>query len=81
MAKLGAIFEGIKNQAENQGAIVSSKLKEAIGDFLQSDFEQNRNVFLIRKGRRLRIVSSLEGLDVARDRIELPTRGFSVLVP
>src|SRR5262249_1105541 len=54
---------------------------EAIGEVLISNLEQNRNVFLVRKGRGLKIVSGHEGLDMARDRIELPTRGFSVLLP
>jgi integrase len=79
VAKLGAKFEAIQMAPEAQSSIVSPELKEALGDALQSDLEQNRNVFLVRMGRGLKIVSNMKGLEMARDRIELPTRGFSVL--
>jgi site-specific recombinase XerD len=76
VAKLGSRFARLKSDAKSQSSVVSPELKEAIGI---SNLEQTRNVFLVRKGRGLKIVNGLEGLDVARDRIELPTRGFSVL--
>ena len=79
VAKLGAKYDAIKTRPDNQGATVAPELKEAIGDVLQSNLAQNRNVFLVRKGRGLKIVSSVEGLNVARDGVEPPTRGFSVL--
>jgi hypothetical protein len=75
VAKLGDRFAGLKSDANSQSSVVSPELKEAIGEVLISNLEQNRNVFLVRKGRGLTIVSGHEGLGVARDRIELPTRG------
>jgi integrase len=81
VAKLGDRFAGLKSEAKSPSSVVSPELKEAIGGVLISNLEQNRNVFLVRKGRGLKIVSGHAGLDVARDRIELPTRGFLVLFP
>src|SRR5215813_7014428 len=82
VAKLGNRFAGLKSDANSQSSIVSPELKETIGDVLiSSNLEQNRNAFLVRKGRGLKIASKTKELGVARDRIELPTRGFSVLLP
>ena len=78
MARLGAKLHG--NVAKEEPVTeMSPELKRAISEVLPSNLEQNRNVFLVRKGRGLKIVSDIEGVGVARDRIELPTRGFSVL--
>jgi hypothetical protein len=71
VTKLGERFKSMKN--EPQTGI-------AIGEVVTPNLEQNRNVFLVRKGRGLKIVSDIERLGVARDRIELPTRGFSVIM-
>ena len=60
-------------------SIVSPELKEQIGEVLPVDLAQNRNVSFVRKGRELKIVNELKSLEVARDGIEPPTRGFSVL--
>jgi hypothetical protein len=79
VAKLGAKLHGNLPKEESSTGIVSPELKQAISEVLPAKLEQNRNVFLVRKGRGLKIVSDLEDLGVARDRIELPTRGFSVL--
>ena len=79
VAKLGTRFAGLKSDAKSQSSVVSPELKEAIRDVLISNLEQNRNVFLVRKGRGLKIAREIKELGVARDRIELPTRGFSVL--
>src|SRR5262245_54927100 len=78
VAKLGERFNALESEPEAQSGVVSEELKQAIGEVLTPNLERSRNVFLVRKGRGLKIVSDLEGLDMARDRIELPTRGFSV---
>jgi len=64
----------------DQDSALSPELKEAIGDVLQSNLEQNRNVFIVRMGRGLKIVRDVKSLNVARDGVEPPTRGFSVLI-
>ena len=79
VAKLGEKFQGFNTKKESQGGLVSEELKEAIGDVLTPNLEQSRNVFLVRQGRGLKIVSEIKRLNVARDGIEPPTRGFSVL--
>jgi site-specific recombinase XerD len=78
VARLGAKLHG--NIAKEESITeISPELKQAINEALPTNLEQNRNVFLARKGRGLKIVNNIEELGVARDRIELPTRGFSVL--
>ena len=62
-------------------AVVSPELKEALSEVQPLDLAQNRHISFKRKGRGLKITKKDEGLGVARDRIELPTRGFSVLLP
>ena len=79
VARLGAKLHGNVAKEEPATELVSPELKQAISEASPSNLEQTRNVFLVRKGRGLRIVSNIEELGVARDRIELPTRGFSVL--
>jgi hypothetical protein len=44
-----------------------------------AEFSQPANVSFVRKGRELKVVSELKSLDVTRDGIEPPTRGFSVV--
>ncbi len=78
LARLGERYQGLKNESEPQPRIVSQELKQAIGNVQASDLAQNRHIFMVRKGRGLKIVSNIERLEMARDRIELPTRGFSV---
>jgi hypothetical protein len=56
---LGTLY-GSSLGADSQESIVS-ELKEAIGTVLPSDLEQNRNVFLVRKGRGLKILSNIGG--------------------
>jgi len=60
-------------------SMVSPELKEALGEIEPMDLAQNRHISFERKGRGLKITRKGDGLGVARDRIELPTRGFSVL--
>ena len=60
---------------------IESELKQGIRETLSAQYEQNRNVLLVRKVRGLKIAGEIQELNAARDRIELPTRGFSVLVP
>jgi integrase len=79
VAKLEPTFGSIKTAPDTASSVVSTELKEAINSVLPANLEQNRNIFLVRKGRGLKIISEIEKVEVARDRIELPTRGFSVL--
>jgi integrase len=79
VAKLGERFAGIKTESATEQATVSPELKEAINAVSPLNLEQNRNVFLVRQGRGLKILSDIRRLGVARDGIEPPTRGFSVL--
>jgi hypothetical protein len=78
VAKLGDRFTGIKSAASERPT-VSPQLKEVINGAMPANLEQNRNIFLMRLGRGLKIVSSDSGLKMARDGIEPPTRGFSEL--
>src|SRR4030095_4327792 len=81
VARVGQKLHG-KLAREESTEIVSTELKQAIiSEALPAELAQNRNVFLVRKGRGLKIASETKELGVARDRIELPTRGFSVLIP
>jgi len=74
-------YFGMRHQQKcDQDSALSPELKEAIGDVLQSNLEQNRNVFIVRMGRGLKIVRDVKSLNVARDGVEPPTRGFSVLI-
>jgi hypothetical protein len=61
VTKLEERFKSMKNAP--QTGVVSGELKQAIGEVLNPNLEQNRNAFL----------------RLARDRIERPTRGFSGL--
>ena len=76
VTKLSERFDGFKTESANQSAIVSPELKEAINAVLPLNLEQDRNVFLMRMGRGLKIVSDVKRLNVARDGIEPPTRSF-----
>ena len=60
---------------------VSAEIKTAIDEVQPMDLAQSRHISWKRQGRGMKIVNEIEGKDVARDRIELPTRGFSVLLP
>ena len=71
----------LASQAEMQ-SVVSSEIKQALGALQRFDLAQNRNISFVRKGRGLRMLNEVKRLEVARDGIELPTRGFQfVMVP
>ncbi len=70
VAKLGDRFQGLKSGTESQTGIVSQEPKEAIGTVSTPNLAQNRNVFLTRQGRGLKIVNVDKGLEIARDRFE-----------
>jgi integrase len=74
--RLGTMPVGASTET---AAIVSSELKEALSGVQSLDLAQNRPISFERKGRGLKITKKDKGLGMARDRIELPTRGFSVL--
>jgi integrase len=77
VTRLAQRFES--KPASESASVVSPELKEAIGEVLPLDLAQSRHVSFVRKGRGLKVVSDLKSLEVARDGIEPPTRGFSVL--
>jgi len=78
VTKLSERFDGFKTESAQRSATVSTELKEAINAVLPLNLAQNRNVFLMRMGRGLKIVSDVKRLNMARDGIEPPTRRFSV---
>lgn len=60
LTKLSERFDGFNAQSENQSAIVSPELKEAIKTVVPLNLEQYRNVFLMQMGCGLKIVSDLK---------------------
>jgi len=69
VAKLGERTQGLKGGTESQTEIVSQELKEATGTVPATNLAQNRNVFLTRQGRGLKIVNVDKGLEITKDRI------------
>jgi hypothetical protein len=51
VAKLTERFEPKASEEHAQEAVVSDELKQAINDVSPLNLEQNRNVFLVRRGR------------------------------
>ena len=51
VAKLEDRYKAGENETQSQSAIVSTELKEAINADLPPKLEQNRNIFLVRRGR------------------------------
>ena len=56
VAKLSERFKLKRAKREAKEGIVSDELKEAINAVLPLNLEQNRNIFLVRRGRGLGIV-------------------------
>jgi hypothetical protein len=79
LLKLSDRFESREIESSTERSVVSDELKEEIEENLAPELEQNRNVYLVRQGRGLKIASDIRKVNVARDGIEPPTRGFSVL--
>ena len=60
VAKLEDRYKAGENETQSQSAIVSTELKEAINADLTPKLEQNRNIFLVRRGRGLGIVNDFK---------------------
>jgi integrase len=79
VAKLEERFKGSADEIQAQSAVVSSELKEAIGDVLTPKLEQNRNIFLVRRGRGLGIANEINHNMEAASGFEPLHRGFADL--
>jgi Phage integrase family len=79
VAKLEERFKGSVEETQTQSTVVSPELKEAIGDVLTPKLAQNRNVFLVRRGRGLGIVSEINDNMEAASGFEPLHRGFADL--
>ena len=66
-------------QAQTQDATVSPELKEAMGAFLMPNLEQNRNIFLVRRGRGLGLLNDFKQNLEAASGFEPLHRGFADL--
>jgi len=66
-------------ESETQSATVSPELKEAINAVLPSNLEQNRNIFLVRRGRGLGISNDIKQKLEAASGFEPLHRGFADL--
>ena len=81
LTKLSERFDGFNAQSENQSAVVSPELKEAIDAVLPLNLAQNRNVFSMRMGRRFRIISDVKGVKCGQGRNRTAdTEIFSLLL-
>jgi hypothetical protein len=79
VAKLQDRFKVLLEEAQTQSAVVSTELKEAIGDVLTPKLPQNRNNFLVRRGRGLGIVNEIKDNMEAASGFEPLHRGFADL--
>ena len=79
VAKLEERYKAAGQEAQAQGAVVSPELKEAIGAVLTPKLAQNRNVFLVRRGRGLGIVNEIADNLEAASGFEPLHRGFADL--
>jgi hypothetical protein len=79
VAKLEERFKGSVEQTQAQSAVVSPELKEAINAVLPPKLEQNRNIFLVRRGRGLGIVNEIKDNMEAASGFEPLHRGFADL--
>jgi len=66
-------------ESETQSATVSPEMKEAINAVLTPKLEQNRNIFLVRRGRGLGIVNDFKAEMEAASGFEPLHRGFADL--
>ena len=60
MAKLSERMQATQTATDAQAGIVSADLKAAIYAVLTPKLEQNRNIFLVRRGRGLGIVNDFK---------------------
>jgi integrase len=79
VAKLEERYKTAKEESQAQTAVVSPEMKEAIGAVLTPKLAQNRNVFLVRRGRGLGIVNEIAENMEAASGFEPLHRGFADL--
>ena len=79
VAKLGERIQGERNATESQSGSVSEELKQAINAVLTPKLAQNRNIFLVRRGRGLGISNEIKQKMEAASGFEPLHRGFADL--
>jgi integrase len=79
VAKLSERMRGERTAADAQSEIVSPELKEAMNAVLPLNLEQNRNIFLVRRGRGLGISNEIKQKLEAASGFEPLHRGFADL--
>ena len=79
VAKLGERIQGERNATESQSGSVSEELKQAINAVLTPKLAQNRNIFLVRRGRGLGSSNETKRKMEAASGFEPLHRGFADL--
>jgi len=79
VAKLSERLQAEKTARESQTEAVSEELKQAINAVLTPKLEQNRNIFLVRRGRGLGIANEIKEKMEAASGFEPLHRGFADL--
>ena len=79
VAKLSERMQGERNATESQSGSVSDELKQAINAVLPPNLAQNRNIFLVRRGRGLGISNEIKQKMEAASGFEPLHRGFADL--
>jgi hypothetical protein len=79
VAKLSKLMQGEQGATENQKVTVAAELKAAINAVLTPKLEQNRNIFLVRRGRGLGILNDSKRELEAASGFEPLHRGFADL--
>jgi integrase len=79
VAKLSERIQGERTETEAQAGVVSEELKAAINAVLPPKLEQNRNIFLVRRGRGLGIANEIKQNLEAASGFEPLHRGFADL--
>jgi Phage integrase family len=79
VAKLSERMQGERTVTEAQTGVVSEELKQAINAVSPLKLEQNRNIFLVRRGRGLGIANDIKEKLEAASGFEPLHRGFADL--
>jgi len=79
VAKLSERMRADATATDARAGIVSEELKQAINAVLPSNLEQNRNIFLVRRGRGLGISNDIKNVLEAASGFEPLHRGFADL--
>jgi hypothetical protein len=79
VAKLSERIQGERTATDTQAGGVSEELKQAINAVSPLNLEQNRNIFLVRRGRGLGILNEIKEKLEAASGFEPLHRGFADL--